>query len=131
MNKFVKYYRLHHAQQNSLKQNLKDVLHRCLQTSDPVILKYLAEDLVPKRGVRTYRESVQALFATPSPLPDYMKVPNVPEPNPWTEDAADSSDESDEADEFESDVVDSDIELAFSDDEAEESDYEINFVTED
>ena len=39
LNKLVRKYRLHHARKTSVHDNLEDVVKRCLQTSDPVVLK--------------------------------------------------------------------------------------------
>ena len=46
-NKFVRYYRAHHARQTNLAENLKDFFLRCIHSSDPEILYLISGSSTP------------------------------------------------------------------------------------
>ena len=73
----IRKYRLHHARKTSVKDNITDVITRCLTTSDPVILKHLAAELRLKRP-KSNLEDLEFfdLLAEKQEPSAYMKLPN-------------------------------------------------------
>ena len=64
-NKYVRQNREHHARQFSAKVNLKDVFRRSTHSSDPKILRLIANELLPKRKKLPISEELRPFLLNP------------------------------------------------------------------
>ena len=128
---------MHHGRKTSVKANLQDVVKRCLNTSDPVILNQLADELRKRRPNKNLEDlEYYDLLTTQPDLPEFMKTPSdQPEPEQDANNENDDSEsnhsgnndlddpnDSDDSEQSEND----DIEYADTDSEAETHEVEVN-----
>ena len=126
---------MHHGRKTSVKANLQDVVKRCLNTSDPVILNQLADELRKRRPNKNLEDlEYFDLLATQSELPDFMKTPGD-QPEPEQNDEHDDSESNHSGNNDSDDPNDSDdseqsenedIEFADTDSEAETHEVAVN-----
>ena len=64
-NKVLRQNREHHARQCSVEKNLKDIFLRSTHSSDPVILKLIQDELLPKRPSHPIAQDVLDLCDEP------------------------------------------------------------------
>lgn len=63
-NKILREYRLRHSRRSSRLNNLTDVFHRLLDSSDPVVSSVYLEDRLRKRKHKVFPKRVQDLILT-------------------------------------------------------------------
>ena len=65
-NKYVRQNREHHARQFSQKVNLNDVFKRSTHSSDPQILRLIANEILPKRKKHPVSDELKPLLLNPT-----------------------------------------------------------------